>query len=166
MATLVKKDDIWKVKFCFLPLGLEYFKTIKRGGLFSPVLLGAPGGEGGEARHEEVEAREGNHVDRQLTQVSVQLTGEPAAYYSSKDVRGSAGLIYKTISAPRNLTENYPCKHRTNLCTCKDDISNQLYLPEASGDAGHGEGDQMVQVTIGGSSQLQGSERKQEGQDL
>ncbi len=39
-----------------------------------------------------MEAREGNHVDRQLTQVSVQLTGEPAAYYSSKEIRGSAGL--------------------------------------------------------------------------
>jgi hypothetical protein len=65
-----------------------------------------------------------------------------------------------------DLTESYPWQHRTNLCTCKDDISNQLYLPEASGDAGHGEGDQMVQVTIGGSSQLQGSEMKQQSQDL
>jgi hypothetical protein len=42
------------------------------------VLLGAPGGEGGEAGHEEVKAREGNHVDRQLTQVSVQLPREPS----------------------------------------------------------------------------------------
>jgi hypothetical protein len=66
------------------------------------------------------------------------------------------------MSAPQSLRESYLCKHRTNLCTCKDDISNQLYLPEASGDAGHGEGDQMVQVTIGGSSQLQGSEMDQE----
>jgi hypothetical protein len=113
-----------------------------------------------------VEAREGNHVDRQLTQVSVQLTGEPEAYYSSKDVHGSAGLKNKTMSAPRNLRETCPWQHRTNFFTCKDDISNQLNLPEASGDAGHGEGDQMVQVTIGGSSQLQGSEMKQEGQDL
>ena len=37
----------------------------------------AAGGQRGEAGHEEVEAREGNHVDRQLAQVSVQLAGEP-----------------------------------------------------------------------------------------
>ena len=42
-----------------------------------PVLLRAAGGERGEAGHEEVEAGEGNHVDRQLAQVSVQLAGEP-----------------------------------------------------------------------------------------
>ena len=41
------------------------------------VLLGAPGGERSEAGHEEVKTREGHHVDRQLTQVRVQLTGEP-----------------------------------------------------------------------------------------
>ena len=41
------------------------------------VLLGAAGGQRGEAGHEEVEAGEGNHVDRQLPQVSVQLAGEP-----------------------------------------------------------------------------------------
>ncbi len=44
-----------------------------------PVLLGAAGGERGEARHEEVETREGDHVHRQLTQVSVQLPREPQA---------------------------------------------------------------------------------------
>ena len=44
-----------------------------------PVLLRAAGGERGEAGHEEVEAGEGNHVDRQLPQVSVQLAGEPEA---------------------------------------------------------------------------------------
>ena len=42
-----------------------------------PVLLRAAGGQRGEAGHEEVEAGEGNHVDRQLPQVSVQLAGEP-----------------------------------------------------------------------------------------
>ncbi len=31
-----------------------------------------------------MEAREGNHVDRQLAQVSVQLTGEPEALYFIK----------------------------------------------------------------------------------
>ena len=44
-----------------------------------PVLLGAPGGEGSEPGHEEVETREGDHVDRQLPQVSVELAGEPEA---------------------------------------------------------------------------------------
>ena len=40
------------------------------------VLLGAAGGEGRETGHEEVEAGEGNHVDRKLSQVGVQLAGE------------------------------------------------------------------------------------------
>ena len=38
-----------------------------------PVLLAATGGEGSEAYHEEVEAREGDQVHCQLPQVSVQL---------------------------------------------------------------------------------------------
>ena len=42
-----------------------------------PVLLGAPGGEGSEPRHEEVETGEGDHVDRQLPEVSIELAGEP-----------------------------------------------------------------------------------------
>jgi len=37
------------------------------------VLLAAAGGEGREAHHEEVQAGEGDQVDRQLPQVSVQL---------------------------------------------------------------------------------------------
>uniref|UniRef100_K7F112 Uncharacterized protein n=1 Tax=Pelodiscus sinensis TaxID=13735 RepID=K7F112_PELSI len=41
------------------------------------VLLAAPGCEGGEAGHEEVQAREGHHVDRQLAEVGVELAGEP-----------------------------------------------------------------------------------------
>jgi hypothetical protein len=45
--------------------------------LDTSVLLGAPGGQGGKARHEEVEAREGDHVDSQLAQVSIQLPREP-----------------------------------------------------------------------------------------
>ena len=43
------------------------------------VLLGAAGSQGGEPGHEEVEPGEGNHVDRQLPQVSVELAGEPEA---------------------------------------------------------------------------------------
>ncbi len=54
-------------------------------GSLTSVLLRAPGGEGGEARHEEVKAGEGNHVHRQLTQVRVQLAWEPAEYrYETK----------------------------------------------------------------------------------
>ena len=43
------------------------------------VLLGAAGGEWGEAGHEEVETGEGDHVDGQLAEISVQLTGEAQA---------------------------------------------------------------------------------------
>ena len=43
------------------------------------VLLAAPCGQRGEARHEEVEAGEGHHVHRQFAQVSIQLPGEPQA---------------------------------------------------------------------------------------
>ena len=57
-----------------------------------------------QAGHEEVEAGEGNHVDRQLAQVSVELAGEP----------------------------------------------------EAGGHTGHGDGHQVVEVTVGGGAQLQG----------
>ena len=43
----------------------------------SSVLLRTSSSERSEARHEEVETREGDHVDRQLPQVSVELTREP-----------------------------------------------------------------------------------------
>ena len=43
------------------------------------VLLGPAGHQGGEPRHEEVEPGEGNHVDGQLPQVSIELAGEPEA---------------------------------------------------------------------------------------
>ena len=43
------------------------------------VLLAAPGRQGGETGHEEVETGKGDHVHRQLSQVSIQLTGEPQA---------------------------------------------------------------------------------------
>lgn len=41
------------------------------------VLLRASGCQGGEPGHEEVETGEWHHVHCQLTQVSIQLTGEP-----------------------------------------------------------------------------------------
>ena len=69
-------------------------------------MLGSTGGEGGESWHKEVETGEGDHVDGQFPQVSVELTGEP----------------------------------------------------EAGGDTGHGGADQMVQVTVGGGGEFQGTE--------
>ena len=72
----------------------------------STVLLASTGGEGSKAWHEEVETREGHHVDSQLAEISVELAGEA----------------------------------------------------EAGGDTRHGGRDQMVQVTIGGGGQLQGTE--------
>merc|ERR1719245_1388695 len=72
----------------------------------SSVLLRTSSSERSEARREKVETREGDHVDRQLPEVSVELTREP----------------------------------------------------EAGGDTRHGEGDQVVEVTIGGGGELQSSE--------
>ncbi len=43
------------------------------------VLLGAAGGEGGEADHKEVETGEGDEVHRELAEVSVELTREAKA---------------------------------------------------------------------------------------
>ena len=43
------------------------------------VLLASSGCEGSEAGHEEVETREGHHVDSQLTEISVELTRETEA---------------------------------------------------------------------------------------
>ena len=70
------------------------------------VLLRSTRGEGSESGHEEVQPREGDHVDRQFPQVRVQLPGET----------------------------------------------------EARGDARHGGGDEVVQVPVGRSRQLQRAE--------
>ena len=43
------------------------------------VLLGSTGGEWGKTGHEKVETGEGDHVDGQLAEVSVQLTWESQA---------------------------------------------------------------------------------------
>jgi hypothetical protein len=72
----------------------------------SSVLLRSSWGQGGKSSHEEVESREGNQVDSQLSQVRVQLTWESKAACNSWD----------------------------------------------------GSWDQVVQITISGSGELQGSE--------
>jgi hypothetical protein len=41
------------------------------------VLLAASGRQGGETRHKEVKAGEGDHVHSQLSEVSIQLTRKP-----------------------------------------------------------------------------------------
>ena len=74
------------------------------------VLLGAPGHQGSEPGHEEVEAGEGDHVDGQLPQVGIELAGEP----------------------------------------------------ETGRHSGHGEGHQVVQVTVARVDQLQSSGGKNE----
>ncbi len=71
-----------------------------------PVLLAATGSKRSKARHEEVEAGEGNHVDSQLPEISIELTRET----------------------------------------------------EAGGYTRHGEGDQMVEITICGVGELEGTE--------
>lgn len=57
-------------------LGVEHL----RGQLWnceSAVLLTTSGRQRGKAWHEEMEAREGHHVDSQLAEISVELTWEP-----------------------------------------------------------------------------------------
>jgi len=43
------------------------------------VLLGATRGEGRKPGHEEVKAGEGDHVDGELAQISIELAGESKA---------------------------------------------------------------------------------------
>jgi len=83
-------------------LGVEHL-LCELGYAEGSVLLGTSGGERGKPGHEKVETGEGDHVDGELPQVGIQLTGEA----------------------------------------------------KTGGHAGHGEGDQVVEVTVGGSGQLQ-----------
>ena len=71
-----KVPSVSRVAGCHHVLGIEHLlgELWHREG---PVLLGAPGGEGSEPGHEEVETREGDHVDSQLPEVSIELAGEP-----------------------------------------------------------------------------------------
>mmetsp|Transcript_8068 Transcript_8068/g.14386 ORF Transcript_8068/g.14386 Transcript_8068/m.14386 type:complete len:454 (+) Transcript_8068:282-1643(+) len=57
----------------------------------STVLLGATGGEGGEANHEEVKTGEGNQVHSELTEVRVELTREAKAASAAR--HGSAHKV-------------------------------------------------------------------------
>ena len=59
-------------------LGIEHLGGQLRDGQ-GPVLLGSSAGQRGESRHEEVKSGEGNHVDRQLPEVSIQLSWESEA---------------------------------------------------------------------------------------
>jgi len=45
----------------------------------SSVLLGPTASQGSKTRHEEVKAREGNHVDRKFAKIGVELTRESKA---------------------------------------------------------------------------------------
>jgi hypothetical protein len=56
-------------------LGIEHLLGELRNG-DGAVLLASTGGQGSVTSHEEVETWEGNHVDGQLPQVGVELTGE------------------------------------------------------------------------------------------
>ena len=67
-----------------------------------PVLLRTSRSQRSKSRHEEVESGEWNHVDRQLPEVSIQLTWEP----------------------------------------------------EAGGNSGHGQRDQVVEISVGGCHQF------------
>ena len=66
---------------------------------FTSVLLGAPGGKGGEPGHEEMEAGERHHVDSQFTKVGVQLTREPVL--EAIIIKNRLGAIHIEIKNPK-----------------------------------------------------------------
>lgn len=51
-------------------------------------MLAAAGSQWGEARHEEVETREGNHVDGKFAKICVKLTREPEASCDTRHCEG------------------------------------------------------------------------------
>ncbi len=52
-------------------------------------MLAAAGGQGGETGHEKVETGEGDHVDGQFSEISVQLTGETQAGGNTRHGKGN-----------------------------------------------------------------------------
>jgi len=60
----------------------------------SAILLRSLGGQWGKAGHEEVKAREGHHVDGQLTEISIELTREPQTGGHSRHCDLSEKRIY------------------------------------------------------------------------
>ena len=57
-------------------LGVEHLLG-KLGDREGAVLLRSTGSQRCESRHEEVETREGDHVDSQLPEIGIELTREP-----------------------------------------------------------------------------------------
>jgi len=66
------------------------------------VLLGATGGERGEAGHEEMETWERNHVHGNLAEIAIQLTGETEAARSSGDGGGNQ-MVQITVGGGSEL---------------------------------------------------------------
>ena len=70
------------------------------------VIAGIAAGQGSEADHEEVQAREGNHVDGKLAKIGVKLTGETER---SGDTRHNGGNQVVQVTV-RGLVE-LECTH-------------------------------------------------------
>jgi hypothetical protein len=65
-------------------LGIELLLG-KLGNSQGTVLLGSTGSEGGESNHEEMETREGDHIDSKLAKIAVKLAGESQATSGTAD---------------------------------------------------------------------------------